>query len=142
MWHKSLIISLVLSFALSLLPVSSWAACDQADLKGKWSTKVCGGVFGSEECWDECTLTIGSDGIIKSKGTYTNCCGVSSSIIGGQLTISDGCQIEGTIKTGRKTFYIDRGGIVEDELVFGKTSAARWIRLRLKTALETGDMAE
>ena len=56
------------------------------------------------------------------------------------MTILDGCHIEGTIKTGQTTFYIDRGGIVEDELVLGKTSKARWIRLRLKTALEAHDI--
>lgn len=87
-------------------------------------------------------MTIGPNGIIKSKGTYTNCCGVSSRVVGGQLTISDGCQIEGTIETIQSTFYIDQGGIVDDELVLGKTSDARWIRPRPETALEAQDMPQ
>ena len=129
MGRRSLIIAMVVCVTLALLPVSSWAVCDQSDLEDTWSTKLCGEVFRGEECWDECTLTIGADDIIKKIGKYTTCSGVSSSVVGGQLTISDGCQIEGTIETLLSRFYIDRGGIVDDKLVLRKTSAARWIRL-------------
>lgn len=141
MWRKALIIAMVFGFTMMLVTASAWATCVQEDLKGTWSAKVCRGVFRGEKCWDECTLTIGRDGTIKGKkGTYTNCWGLSSSIIGGQLTISDGCQIEGTIKTNLRTFYIDRGGIVGDELVLGITSAGRFERLRLlRNALRSQD---
>ena len=144
MQRKALIIAMVFGFTTMLVTASAWATCVQEDLKGTWSTKVCRGVLRGEQCWDECTLTIGRDGTIKGKkGTYTNCWGFSSGIIGGQLTISDGCQIEGTITTNIRTFHIDRGGIVGDELVLGITSAPRFERLRLlRDALRSADTTE
>ena len=111
MRHKSLIISLVLAFALALLSVSSWAACDQADLEGTWSVEVWGGSSGGVNCWNLCTLTVGADGAIASGGTYTDCYGVDSDVTGGQLTMLPNCLIQGTIVTSTTTINVGPGAI-------------------------------
>ena len=131
-----MIITIVFGFTMILFGSSGWATSVQGDLKGTWSTKVCRGVFRGEQCWDECTLKIGADGVIKKGEDYTNCLGLPSRVTGGQLTISEGGQIEGTIDLLLQTLCIDRGGIVGDELVLGATSPERWERIeRLKEIL-------
>ena len=119
MWRGSLMIALVFCFTLVLLPGSSWALLTQADLEGTWSTEVWGGCPSGTQCWDQCTLTIGSDGSIQAAGTYTDCFGVTSNITGGQLTVRPDGHIEGTIVTSNGTLQVGPGGIVGDRLVLG-----------------------
>ena len=45
-------------------------------------------------------------------------CG-SWTITGGQLTISSGCVIQGTIETSNGTLYVHNGAILDDKLVLG-----------------------
>ena len=119
MQRKSSMVSLVLAISLIVLPVSTWAMCEQADLEGTWSTQVWGGCPSGTQCWDQCTLTIGSDGSIQAVGTYIDCSGVTSNITGGQLTVYPGGRIQGTIVTSDGTLEVGPGGIVGDQLVLG-----------------------
>ena len=119
MWHKSLTILVVLFSTLMLFPGSSWALCDQADLEGTWDVEVWGGCPSGTQCWDQCTLTIASDGSIQAAGTYTDCFGATSNITGGQLAVYPGCEIQGTIITSNGTTEVGPGGFIGEKLVLG-----------------------
>ena len=119
MQRKYLMVSLVLTISFILLPVSTWALCEQADLEGTWNTEVWGGCPSGTQCWDQCTLTIGADGSIQAIGTNIDCFGVSSDILGGQLTVYPGGRIEGTIVTSSGSLQVGPGGIIGDRLVLG-----------------------
>lgn len=121
MWRRCLIVYLFLACSLILLSSWTWAtACEQQDLQGTWTAEVWGGDYLDGQCWDQCTLTVGADGIIEGVGTYDKCLGESSQITGGQLTISSGCVIEGYIDTSNGTLYIDNGAMLDDSLVLGQ----------------------
>jgi hypothetical protein len=109
----------VFCVSLAILPVSTWAICEQFDLQGTWTAQVWGEVYSDAQCWDQCTLTIGPDGIIEAQGAYDTCLGESSEIYGGELTISSGCVIGGYIETSNGTIYVDNGAILENGLVLG-----------------------
>ena len=94
--------AIVFCIGLTLLPVSTWALCEQADLEGTWSTQVWGGCPSGTQCWDQCTLTIGDDGTIVAVGTYIDCFGATSQVTGGQLTLYPDCSIEGAIVTSNE----------------------------------------
>jgi hypothetical protein len=119
MWRKVLIIGMLLFFGQVLLTSSTWAACEQQDLERAWSAEVWGGGSDGSQCWEQCNLIIGPNGIVEG-GTHVDCSGNPSQITGGQLTISSGCVIEGYIDTSNgSTIYVDTGAILEDDLVLG-----------------------
>ena len=133
MWRKLLIISMVLVFGMILLSPCSWAdeefeedegfiPCEQVDLAGTWNSKV-GAMdeYGNHLCWEPCSLTIDATGAVEASGTYQDCSQVSSDIIGGSLTISSGCVIEGTIETSNGTINVVTGAILDNKLVLGRT---------------------
>ena len=132
MWRKCFIISMVFVFGMILLTPSTWAdeeleedegfiPCAQVDLEGTWNSKV-GAVdeFGNHLCWENCNLTVDALGVVEAAGTYEDCSQVTSDITGGELTISSGCVIEGTIETSNGTVNVATGAIVDDELVLGR----------------------
>ena len=119
MSQRSLIMAVALCLTLALLTSPAWAIFNQQDLAGTWNTEVWGGSPSGTQCWDQCTLTIASDGTIQATGTYTDCFGVSSDIMGGQLIVTPGFRIEGTIVTSSGTLQVGPGGIIGDKLVIG-----------------------
>ena len=121
MCRKAMIIAMVFGFTMILFTGSGWAGCDQKDLEGTWSVQISrGDLPAMDDCWDECTLTIGPDGIIEEGGTYIPCGEESSQIVGGQLSLCPGRIVRGTILTSNGTLNIARGAITaEHELVLG-----------------------
>lgn len=119
MLQRSLMMVVAFCLTLCLLTSPAWAILDQQDLEGTWNTEVWGGSPSGNQCWDQCTLTIGADGTIQAAGTYTDCFGVNSEITGGQLTVYPGFRIEGTIVTSSATIHVGAGGIIGDKLVLG-----------------------
>ena len=119
MCRRCLVIGIVAFFSLALLPVSTWANCEQADLEGTWNVEVWGGCPSGTQCWDQCTLTIGADGTVAAVGTYIDCFGVSCQVTGGQLTLYPDCSIEGAIVTSSGTTQVGPGAIVADQLILG-----------------------
>jgi hypothetical protein len=69
-------------------------------------------------CWGSCKLSVDKDGNI-SKGTYVDCSGIKAQVVGGKLSISENCEIQGTIVTKLETLQIDRGAVVGNEVVLG-----------------------
>lgn len=69
-------------------------------------------------CWGSCTLSLDRDGNIL-KGTYVDCSGKKAQIVGGKLSVSDFCEVQGTIVTKTETLKITRGAIVNNEVVLG-----------------------
>ena len=130
MWRKSLIISMVFVFGMMLLTPCTWSdfeedqgfiPCEQVDLEGTWSVRVgAKDEVGNHLCWESCGLTVDALGVVEASGTYVDCSEVTSDITGGQLDLSSGCVIEGTIETSNGTVYVTTGAIVEDELVLGR----------------------
>ena len=100
----------------------SWTSdsisCQVQDLGGTWAVQVWGGDGPDGQCWDQCDLTVDADGIILA-GTYVDCLGGASNVIGGQLTVSSGCVIEGVIETESGLVDVANGGIIEDKMVLG-----------------------
>ena len=134
MWRKLFIVSVVLVFSLILSSLSMWAdegdegatsfvPCEQIDLQGTWSARVgAKDESGSHLCWEACTLTVDALGVVEASGTYVDCSEVASDITGGELIISSGCIIQGTIETTNGIVYVATGAIVNNELVLGKTA--------------------
>jgi hypothetical protein len=99
----------------------SFVPCEQVDLQGTWSVRVgAKDEFGNHLCWESCSLTVDALGIVEASGTYEDCSEVTSDIAGGELTISSGCVIEGTIETSNGTVNVATGAIVGNELVLGR----------------------
>ena len=121
MGRRCLMTAMVFCVSLALLPAPTWATCEQADLEGTWNTRLWRGVFQGKQCWNSYTLTIGPDGTI-TKGKHLEDCldDKKYKITGGQLFISSGCIVEGTLETSDGTLYIERGGIAGDELVLDR----------------------
>jgi hypothetical protein len=69
-------------------------------------------------CWGSCKLSVDKAGNIL-KGTYVDCTGQKAAVVGGKLSISDNCEIQGTIVTKLETLQIDRGAVVDNEVVLG-----------------------
>ena len=125
MGQKSFVFSLILMVsvipAIGLGWTSPWTPCEQQGLEGEWNVDVWAGDTSGSQSWDKCTLTVDSAGFVQAGGTYTNCLGESTEITGGQLIISAGCVIEGTIETSEGTVSVERGGIAEQgHLVLGR----------------------
>ena len=114
MWRKSCVISMVLAFGVILLMTPIQAMCE-GDLEGTWSVMMGVTDASGYDCWKECNLTIGPDGVITG-GTYEDCLGASSQVTGGQLTLSpDYDTIQGTIQTANGTVVIETGSILGDQ---------------------------
>ena len=140
MGRRCLIMVMVFVVSLFVLMPSAWAKeqedpdaawttavsrglpYDQEDLKGTWKAKVWAGTFEGQQCWVICTLEIGRRGDIQPGAKCMPCTGKEENINGGQLTMSSDGLIEGTIETNRGAWYIERGGIVNEELVLGTTN--------------------
>ena len=132
MWRKSLIVGMVFVFSMILSIPSMWAddgdegsisfvPCEQVDLQGTWSVRVgAKDEFGNHLCWESCSLTVDALGVVEAAGTYEDWSQVTSDITGGELTISSGCVIEGTIETSNGTVNVATGAIVDNELVLGR----------------------
>ena len=118
MWQRLLIVTTVFVFGITFFcPSSGFAegvACEQADLEGTWSVIV-GAMdeFGNHVCWEECTLTLDVNGFIQPAGTYLDCSQATADITAGQLLISVGCLIEGTVETSNGSIHIDTGAVSE-----------------------------
>lgn len=124
MWRKSFIVALVFAFGtIPLYPASAWISdwemCEQQDLEGNWDAEVWAGDSSGNQFWDQCTLTVGPDGLIHAEGTYNNHIGESSDVTGGQLTINAECVIEGYIETSGGTVYVQHGAVDSDRLLLG-----------------------
>ena len=127
MVQKSLIVSFAVALIMIVIAAPAWAECVQQDLTGKWSVKVCRGSLLGEPCWDDLTLFIDSDGVIK-KGSFSNCQSQKGKVVGGQLTVSSGCGIKGMIQTDMEIVLVERGGFVDGTLVSGgKVQEIRWV---------------
>jgi len=102
--------------------------CDADLLTGSWavvlkSTNGSGEAVG-KECWAGCKVMVGPGGIIE-EGTYIDCEGNKSKIIGGRFTISPGCTVKAKIVTPEETLYAIPGGqIIGDKLWLGLVTKA------------------
>lgn len=112
MWRKYLI-SLVLAIGVMLFMTPMQAMCE-GDLEGTWSVMMGVTDASGYDCWKECSLTIGPDGVVAG-GTYEDCLGASSQVTGGQLTLSEYDAIQGTIETATGTVVIETGSILGDQ---------------------------
>jgi len=137
MGRRCLIMVMVFVMSLFVLMPSTWAkdgedpdaawttgvsrglAYEQEDLKGTWTTKVWAGSVEGKQCWVICTIEIGRRGDLQPGARCMPCIGKEETINGGKLTISADGMIQGTIETNRGTWYIERGGIVDEELILG-----------------------
>ena len=137
MGRRCLIMVMVFVMSLFVLMPSAWTAekedpdaewttgvsrgqpPEQEDLKGTWPARVWAGTVQMRQCWVDCTLKIGRRGDIQPGFKCMPCIGKEETINGGQLTISADGMIEGTIETNRATWIIERGGIVDEELILG-----------------------
>lgn len=120
MWNKTIISFIAIVIILTSLRTYTWAICDQGELQGTWPVIVGAIDDLGQQCWEKCTLTIGADGVIEAGSIYEDCCLESSEIIGGQLSLSSNCVIEGTIETSNGSLYLDFGSIVGEELILRK----------------------
>jgi hypothetical protein len=122
MGRKWLGVLLVLVLCSIPLVAFTWESgditCQVQDLAGTWSAEVWGGDGPDGQCWDQCDLTVDAGGSILS-GSYVDCLGAPSTVIGGQLTISSGCVIEGVIETDGGPVDVANGGIIKDKIYFG-----------------------
>jgi len=120
--RKWLAVLLVLLLCGTPLVAFTWTSdsvtCQVQDLAGTWAAEVWGGEGPDGQCWDQCELTVDADGIVLA-GTYVDCLGSASNVIGGQLTISPGCVIEGVLETDNGPVEVANGGIIEDVMVLG-----------------------
>ena len=121
MWRRVVVTGMAFSLTMILFSASAWAICVQEDLEGTWSARVSTRNSEEKQCFEACTIQIGPDGMIEKAGKYVTDDAESAEIVGGKLTITSGCVIEGMIETSKRTIYIDRGGIVDNELVLGES---------------------
>jgi hypothetical protein len=94
--------------------VSDWTPYAQADLAGTWNAEVWGGSPEGAQCWDNCTVSVASNGTVLSGGIYYDCFGGSSTILGGHLTMAPNGDITGTIEIDSETITIGPGAIYEE----------------------------
>lgn len=120
--RKWLVVLSILVLCAIPLVAFSWESsditCQVQDLEGTWAAKVWGGDGPDGQCWDQCDLTVDASGSIVS-GSYVDCLGAPSTVIGGQLSISSGCVIEGVIETDTGSVDVANGGIIDDTMVLG-----------------------
>lgn len=109
--------------------------CPQTELQGTWDIAIsvsdegCPGDY-SMKCRK---VQIDADGAIQSTGAVIkNMCG-SATVIGGQLTMSSECIIDGWIETTAGTFYGERGGFLgKGKIVIDRVADRKiWSPLRL-----------
>jgi len=116
--RRLLVIGSLLAFAVApsigAAWVSDWTPFSQADLVGTWHADVWGGCPDGTQCWNDCTVTIISDGTVLSGGIYYDCFGGSSAILGGRLILAPNGDITGTIEIDSQTLSIGPGAIYEE----------------------------
>ena len=111
MWRKSFVIPMVLAFGVMLLMTPTQAMCE-GELEGTWSVMMGVTDASGYDCWKECNLTIGSDGIIEG-GTYEDCLVGAVQVTGGWLTLSpESDSINGTVETANGAIVIETGSIL------------------------------
>jgi hypothetical protein len=120
MFRKGIVVLVVLLFVAATGIAFAWVTqtCQQS-IEGTWDAEIWNGEITGEQCWDQCDLTVASDGSILAVGSYADCGGQNYAITGGQLTISAGCVIEGVIETDGGPVDVANGGIIEDKMYFG-----------------------
>jgi hypothetical protein len=118
MLRRLLVIASLLAFvvapSIGSAWVSGWTPFSQQDLQGTWEVQVWGGCPSGTQCWNQCTLTISSDGSVQSGGIYTDCSGAGFEILGGQLSLSPDGDVVGTIEIDSQTLSIGPGAILEE----------------------------
>jgi hypothetical protein len=121
MLRKLLVVgSLLVAFGMAPSPVGSWVTnwtpCQQSELAGTWHIYV---AAAAQQCPGdyslECRMVeINSTGVIQNTGATIESGCETWTITGGQLTLTAGCIVEGSIETSKGTLYVERGGFHED----------------------------
>ena len=101
--------NILLAAGLLALSVNAFAGCQTSNMAGNWQTFIAEPELG----WSSCKILFGTTGIAKS-GSCRDNASSNARVTGGQLKLTTGCQVTGSIYIAGTRNKLEAGRLSAD----------------------------